>query len=235
MTSSAEKETRWFFEKLEKDEPFCYVRFNDGEMMGIALHNATVARGDQFVDQTLKQALVKAIQHRQKNYFIGIPCSLCYPRYNSVAKQFVREYEHKTSAVSLTNRNWKYFYDNFPAALKNKKVLWIGGKDQDPEKLKEYGLNIFKTIRIPNKNSWKYYEKIKEIAEEYIEQVEIVCVSLGPTARILCSEWFQLHRDKTFLDLGSILDPVTRGVYFGAHKGWEETGFNLVPKCKECN
>jgi hypothetical protein len=229
------KETSWFFDCLNDEIPFCYVRFNDGEMMGISLDNAVVARGDQLVDPSLKSKLTEAITHRQENYYVGIPCSACYPSYNNVAKNLVGDYENVKSAVALTNRNWKAFYDNFPASTKNKKILWIGGKDQNPENLKNYGLNIEKTIRVPNKNSWQFYEKIKHTAQNLFDQVDIVCVSLGPTARILCYEWFKEYKTMTFLDMGSLLDPVTRGVQFGAHKGWAETGFNLVPPCGECN
>lgn len=228
-------ETSWFFNNLNNEIPFCYVRFNDGEMMGISLNNAVVARGDQFVDDSLKSKLTEAITHRQKNYYVGIPCSVCYPTYNDVAKNLVGDYKNIKSAVALTNRNWKDFYDNFSTATKNKKVLWVGGKDQDPENLKKYGLNIEKTIRVPNKNSWQFYKKIKQAAEDILSQIDIVCVSLGPTARILCYEWFKEYKTKTFLDMGSLLDPVTKGVYFAAHKGWDETGFNLVPPCGECN
>ena len=63
----------------------------------------------------------------------------------------------------------------------------------------------------------------------------MVCVSLGPTARVLCWEWFVENSNTTFLDMGSLLDPITRNISFGAHKGWDTTDFNLVPPCEECN
>ena len=228
-------EISWLFQHLKNKDPFCYVRFNDGEMMGICMDNALVARGDQIVGKDLKEKLKKAIIHRQKNYYVGIPCSRCYPEFNKVAKHLTGDYKNVKSAVALTNRNWKQFYDNFPSAMKDRKILWIGGKDQDPERLKDYGLNIVKTIRVPNRNSWNYYDSIKTTAEQFFSEVDVVCVSLGPTARILCSTWFQENDDMTFLDMGSLLDPITRNVHFGAHKGWDTKGFNLVPRCEECN
>ena len=154
-------EISWFLENLKNKEPFCYVRFNDGEMMGISMKNAVVARGDQIVNEELKSKLKKAISHKQKNYYVGIPCSKCYPKFNKLAKELTGDYKNIKSAVSLTNRNWKDFHDNFPLVMGEKRVLWIGGKDQNTEKLKDYGLNIVKTILVPNKNSWNFYDKIK--------------------------------------------------------------------------
>ena len=227
--------TDWFFDNLENKDPFCYVRFNDGEMMGIHKVGSIAARGDQYVDQELSSKLIEALKHRQENYYIGIPCKNCYPFYHDLAASIVKDYQHVTSAVLLTNRNWKNFYERLPVSLGDRPVVWIGGQDQDPDKLKKYGINIKKTLRLPNKNSWSFYEKLKDLAPQYFDDGDVVCVSLGPTARVVCSEWYQQYPKTTFIDMGSLLDPVTRDVWFGAHKGWEETGFNLVPRCKECN
>ena len=225
----------WFFDYLKNNIPFCYVRFNDGEMMGIDRAGSIVARGDQFVDKSLSVALEEALKHRQKNYFVGIPCSKCYPKFNTLAKDLIGDYELTTSAVLLTNKNWKYFYDNLPASIVGRNVIWISGKDQDPKKLEEYGLNIKKTLRVENKNSWNYYKPLLNKIPDFIDPGDIVCISLGPTARILCRNLFEKFPETTFVDMGSLLDPVTRDVWFGAHKGWEETGFNLVNRCAECN
>ena len=145
----------WFFDNLKNKIPFAYVRFNDGEMMGIARVGSVVARGDQYVDQALSKALKDAILHRQKNYYIGVPCSICFPAYSKLAKEMVEGYSLTTSAVLLTNKNWKRFADNLPKVMEGRRMLWVSGKDQDPEKLKDYGLDIVKNIRLSNKNIQK--------------------------------------------------------------------------------
>jgi hypothetical protein len=86
----------------------------------------------------------------------------------------------------------------------------VGGKSQSKQNLIDYGLNIKKCVLVPEKNSWAYYEKLKELVPPLFTENDIVAVSLGPTARVLCKEWF-------------------------AHKGWDETGFNLQKRCSECN
>jgi hypothetical protein len=224
-----------FLDKLRKKENFCYVRYNDGEMMGVDKVGSVAARGDQYITQELHEKLVEGINHRQENYYIGTPCSLCFPRYSALAKQIINDYKCGTSAVLFTNRNWKTFYDNFPFSCKDRQVVWVGGKSQSKQALIDYGLDIKNCVLIPEKNSWSYYEKIKTIVPPLLSPNDIVMVSLGPTARVLCKEWFQQYPENTFIDIGSVLDPVTKNVYFGAHKGWDETGFNLQKRCVECN
>ena len=225
----------WFIEKLQGSIPFGYARFNDGEMMGIDKVNTTVARGDQFVDQNLSNALKEAILHKQKNYYIGIPCSICYPHYSALAKELIGDYEFITSAVATTNRNWKKFIDTFPAAVKERRIIWIGGADQNTDALKDMGLNIVNTVKVPNQNSWAYYEQIKEKVPNLFQEGDLVGISLGPTARVLVREWFEEYPNTTFVDFGSNFDPYTRNVRHNCHKGWEETGFNLTKPCSECN
>jgi hypothetical protein len=229
------KDFDWFFENLKNKNNFCYVRYNDGEMMGISRIGAIAARGDQVIDKQLHDKLTSGILHRQEDYYIGIPCSTCFPKYHKLAEQMTAGYDKITSAVLLTNKNWKSFYDNFPSACRDRNIIWVGGKSQSKEKLLDYGLNIKKMIRVTEKNSWSFYDKLKNAIPSLISENDIVSMSLGPTARVLCKELFEQYPNVTFLDLGSLLDPVTKGVYFSAHKGWEETGFNLQKRCSECN
>jgi len=227
--------TDWFYDNLKNNVPFAFARFNDGEMMGIAEVGSTVARGDQLVDNTLSEALQEALKHKQKNYYVGIPCSLCYPQFNQLAHKLVGEYEYLTNAVVLTNKHWKKFIDNFPTAVGDRRVLWIGGDDQNVDNLKNLGIKVVKKGLIPRRDSWRYYSHILETFPPVFQPGDIVCVSLGPTARILVRKWFEIMPDVTFIDVGSNFDPFTRDVWHNCHKGWEETGFNLTAPCEICN
>ena len=229
------QEMDWFVENLTNGIPFGYARFNDGEMMAIDRIGSIVARGDQVVNTSLSQALREALQHKQDNYYIGVPCSLCYPRYNSLAHDIVGDYELLTRAVVTTNRNWKHFMNEFPPAMTGKRLIWIGGNDQDIDAIKGLGLNVVKAARVPRRNSWDYHQKLKEHLPDYFESGDVVGISLGPAARVLVREWFEEYPDITFIDMGSNLDPITRDVWHACHKGWDETGFNLTRRCAECN
>tara|TARA_Y100000593_G_scaffold95019_1_gene198411 strand:- start:15676 stop:16371 length:696 start_codon:yes stop_codon:yes gene_type:complete len=225
----------WFFENLESGTPFAFARFNDGEMMGIVQVGSVVARGDQYVNESLSISLKDALIHRQKNYYVGIPCSLCYPTLNDVARSLVGDYEHLTSAVITTNKNWKNFMNRFPSAIKGKRLVWVGGNDQNVDNLKELGIEVDQKGLIPNKNSWKFYEHVRNTFPQSFQAGDVVAISLGPSARVLVKEWFKERPDVTFIDVGSNFDPYTRNVWHNCHKGWEETGFNQTAPCEECN
>lgn len=225
----------WFITNLESQTPFAYARFNDGEMMGIDQVHSIVARGDQVVDKSLSDALREALSYKQKNYYVGVPCSLCYPHYAKLALEIVGDYEFVTSAVDTTNRNWKKFMDTFPTLMKDRRLIWVGGADQKVDPLKNMGLNVANQVRVPHKNSWKFYEPISREVPSLFKEGDVVGISLGPTARVLVRKWFEAYPDVTFIDLGSNLDPYTRGVKHNCHLGWEETGFNLTTRCAECN
>lgn len=225
----------WFLDNLKNKVPFAFARFNDGEMMAIDRIGSVVARGDQVVDRSLSEALREAIKYKQENYYVGIPCSMCYPRLNNLANELVGEYEFLTSAVVTTNRNWKKFIDNFPKTIEDRNLIWIGGNDQDNESLKEIGLRVKKMAKIPRTNSWSYFNTINQMIPQYFEDGDVVGISLGPTARVLVRKWFEEYPNITFIDMGSNLDPFTRNVWHNCHKGWKETGFNLTKPCPECN
>jgi hypothetical protein len=224
--------------RLRDSENFAFARFNDGEMMGIDKVGAVAARGDQKVDKSLHDALKKSLQHVQDNYVVGVPCELCFPKYNELAMSLVKQpQELIINAVALTNRNWITFLFQFQQAVVGKKILWISGGDQKIDFLrKEIGLNIVGHLRFPRKNTWEHYEEIKRKFKMLDENTyDIVMISLGPTARVFAQEMFEENPNKTFIDIGSTYDPFTRDVWHNCHKGWVETGFNHTKECKICN
>lgn len=223
-------ETKWFFDHLYNKEPFSFSRFNDGEIGGIMYDNFIAARGDQLVNPELSSALKTSLTHQQKNYYVGIPCSTCFPKMYHYANELVGDYKHKIKAVILTNRNWKNFTDNISNAVKNYNILWIGGNDQITDNLP---FKINEKILIPRKNSWEYYPQLKEYYKE-IPKGWLVFISLGPTARVLTQEWFFYRPDLTVIDIGSNFDPFTRQIKHKCHLGWEN-GFNIQTPCTECN
>ncbi|MFW5847697.1 MAG: hypothetical protein ACOCVF_02145 [bacterium] len=222
---------------LEENVNFAFARFNDGEMMGIDKIGAKVARGDQIVNESLHKALKESIQYKQENYYVGIPCSICFPRYYQLAKSLVKQPEKfQLNAVALTNRNWKKFILKFPETIKGKKVLWISGKDQNIEPLRKMGIDVSYQLTFNSKNSWGQYNKLRFDFENLLGiEYDIVIISLGPAARVFVREYFEKIPNKTFIDIGSTFDPFTRNVWHNCHKGWIETGFNLTKSCKVCN
>jgi hypothetical protein len=225
---------KFVIDNLKNNIPFAYVRFNDGEMMGIDKIGSVVARGDQFVDETLHDKLKESISYKSNNYFIGIPCSKCFPYYHSLAKNIIGDYDKIISAVALTNRNWLKFIQESIGILSDKRVHYISGDDQTIDNLVDiFKFNIINHIKVNSRNSWANYDELKKYIVN-INDGDVVLISLGPTARVLCYDFFKQNNKATFIDVGSIYDPYTRNVRHNCHKGWEN-GFNLTSRCEICN
>jgi hypothetical protein len=212
-------------ENLRKQIPFALARFNDGEMQGIAQPGCTVARGDQFVTPELSHALKEALVYEQDNYWVGLPCSVCFPGLSQLARSLVNlDYEYLTHAVVITNRNWMKFKEAFPSTIGERKVVWISGDDQKFEKL---GFPVHISCQLKPQDSWDQYQETKELYQDMPEGA-IVILSCGPLSRVLAREWFEKRPDVTFIDAGSTWDPYTRDV-------WHRCHLHILPPCSECN
>lgn len=206
-------------------KPFALARFNDGEMTGVEQVGSVVARGDQQVSKELSDALREALQYEQEEYWVGIPCPVCWPKHYKLADELVRsDYEYKTCAVVLTNRNWKDFVQKFPGMIQDRKVVWISGDDQNLDNL-NFSVDQHKFVN--TQDAWAEYESVKDYYNE-IEEGSIVILSCGPLSRILTRKWFEKRPDLTIIDVGSVWDPFTRNVWHRCHTG-------QLPHCPGCN
>lgn len=225
-----------FLEMLEAKTPFCLVRYNDGEMMGVEKHGVTVARGDQFVNPTLNASLRESLKYRAENYWIGLPCPECWPKHHALAKTYVEDdYEHQTLAVVLTNDNWLIASEAIPKAVQNRCVVLVTGSDQDWTSISEANWGEpYRHYMVPTKNAW---ESRKEIEDEYarIPENAVVMMACGPMSRILSQRWYAKRPDLTVLDVGSTFDPMTRGVQHRCHKWTDDGTQNMSRWCSVCN
>ena len=207
---------------------FAFSRFNDGEMGGIVSTNFVASRGAQKVTRDLQLKLIEAIKFKQKDYWIGLPCSECYPEYSKAASEFVNEYEYTTLAVDLINKNYKSTQAIFKKNFNNRDVYWVGGEDQNINPVvQEYNFNLLSQYKLPSFDCASSYEEIKDLYREFKDDSTVI-ISLGPLERVLVKEWFEKNNKVTYLGLGSFFDPLTRGVVHGYHTG-------STKKCKICN
>ena len=221
------EDTNRFFHMLEENIPFSLARFNDGEMMGVKATGSVVARGDQVVNDSLRNKLIEAIQHRQENYWIGKPCSTCFPKHYDLYRTYVPEYNYETYAVQFCNNgNWDKVINKLQNIFQERSVYWVSGHDQDIKKLGFYS-SIKKHIMHSNRNGWIDYERVRKLSPIF-EDGCVVIISSGPMSRVLAYEWFKENPNCTFLDVGSLFDPFTRNVWHNCHKG-------KLNFCKECN
>lgn len=212
---------------LKMGEPFALTRFNDGEMNGIVQpkNTYTAARGDQFVDENLKSKLKEALLYEKENYWKGIPCPLCFPQLHGHANSIIGDYDYKTYAVVQTNRNLSTVVTSLGGMLRGRRVIWVSGNDQNIHNLHMVGISVYGHIKVNAQNAWANYEKLKDIS---FSNGDVVLLSCGPLAEVLVYDWFKDNPGATFLDIGSVFDPLTKNVWHRCHNG-------KLPKCSECN
>ena len=216
-----------FLQLLGEGEAFALTRFNDGEARGIFRVGDTVARGMQKVPPDLSAALRAAAEHVQDNYYVGIPCEKCYPKWNAKMLDIIST-DLVTYATVTTNENLKKVYKQFPKLLRHRFLTWVGAYQHDLEAL-EMSANILTSYYIPvrNKNAWGDYGRIVDLHDRFPER-SVVLLSCGPLAEVLIHQWFMKRPDLTLIDVGSTFDPYTKNVWNRCHKG-------TLKYCSICN
>jgi len=221
------KHLKEILNNIKHNIPMSFVRMNDGEMMGIMRPGCIVSRGDQLVDKYTSTLLKKAISYRKDNFWIGIPCSVCYNNMRKVADGYVKGHKFVTAATLLTNKHYNEARDGIIDALQDKNIIWVGNRNQNVEALSEIGLNIKVKIDTPIKNAMSELDLIIDEIQDEIEEGDVILLSCGPLSRILGTELFKTNNN-VFLDMGSYFDPITQNKSHKYHH-------NKVPACKECN
>tara|TARA_Y100000310_G_scaffold341962_1_gene443091 strand:- start:336 stop:1088 length:753 start_codon:yes stop_codon:yes gene_type:complete len=220
---------------IKKETPFSFARFNDGEMGGVDRIGASIARHDQIVNESLHNKLIESLQGKQKNYWIGVACSICFPKFRELAEKHIdMNYPHLIRACALTNRNWLKFIQKFPEAMGKRPLNWICGSNQNLNVFNDMGIEMGSVISVPYRDSWSVYEEIMPMVKNFRDG-SFIGLSCGPLSRVLAKEWFEINPSLTLLDVGSVFDPFTKGNSFDCHRGWVENGRCNVKKCKECN
>lgn len=215
-------------QNLNDFRPFALTRFNDGEMNGIIKppRTYTAARGDQPVHQELRNKLKEALIHEQDGYYKGIPCSQCFPDLHEKSLEIINpNYPFITKAVVQTNRNLQLVVSQLGRLLSGRRVIWAGGNDQDLRRLHYAGIKVYGRIELPTQDAWSEFDTLKDAK---FKSNDVVLLSCGPLAEVLIYEWYRENPETTFIDIGSVFDPLTRNVWYRCHMG-------TLPPCKECN
>jgi hypothetical protein len=210
---------------LSDNRPFALSRFNDGEMMGVEGSGVTVARGRQYVGETLHRALGKLLGSDIPMHFLGLPCAKCFPTWHDIAKRIApHAHVRVTHATVLTNRNLVPWKAAAPRLFLHRSVAWIAGEDQNEMALP---FSVATRIKVPSKNAWT---SCAQIAKECLDVPygSVCLLSCGPTATVLAGLLFIARPDSTWIDVGSVWDPETRGVSYPSHDG-------TLERCTECN
>lgn len=230
------KHSKYFIKMVQNWEPFCFQRFNDGEINAM-IHGEgkIISRGAQVVDESLSEEMKKAIIYEAPNYWKGMPCPECFPEYARFANKLVRkDYPYKTLATLMVNDNWPYLIDKILETIDKERSVWVvSGNDQDWTFLNNYGINFKKHLKVPPTNSWSYRDRL--INEwKHLPQDSIVFLSCGPLSRILGWKWWSNHSCCTIIDCGTSSDLYSKGKEL-PFMNFDINGQNGPWYCSICN
>ncbi|MEQ8533448.1 MAG: hypothetical protein RIB86_16450, partial [Imperialibacter sp.] len=234
---------------LKKKEPFCFSHLNDGEITFIRKYLSKdneakwYGRKQQIYSEVLAERLLTALQTKNHNYFVGIPCGTCYPELKALALKLRQADEFTVPAMTIHHN-----LSLLPAilgALRGRKLFFVLNEYQDLTVLKKLGLEADETriMRVPFRNSYELYD---ELAEQRFGDGTVVMMMCGMLAKIVSPVWFGNNPTCTFLAFGSSMDdliqtdnikyklypsefPYTRNIY-----PYRSFLFGLKKPCPEC-
>lgn len=204
--------------------PFCFVKMNDGEISNIKDLDSVSSRGNQKSSLELSRELNYALRHKQKNYFVGIPCYKCYPDiYKFCMEGDVKNF---TLANLLINSNLQKTFEYILPEIRKKRIALVHSREADVRRLRDIGIDVDVSFSVPDSDAWGKFGDLRDACMGL--NVDVVIFCCGPLGRVLACRWFEKRPDLTCLELGSMFDPVTKGMVYMYH-------VDLLPRCECCN
>lgn len=207
---------------FEQNTPFAFSKLNDGELIHIQEQNVPISRGAQEFSLALSAKLKKCLQHSQENYFVGIPCSKCYPDMHNFAKKHTQS---TFLANVLINNNFVKTYELLKKVLPQRRVILVTNEGAQIHNVDF--LNPYVVLRVPLKNAWNMYEQYKHL-HSLCQPGDVALFCCGPLGRVLVYKWFKHNPRITCIELGSFFDPWFNNRAYSYHT-------NTLRVCHECN
>lgn len=209
------------YEKLENNIPFCFIKLNDGEVSAVLNPNSSLSRGDENSSIEMSEKLKECFKYNNENYYIGLPCSQCYPEYFFEAITQSNERSNRLNANILINTNIDKTIDVLTNTMKGKNIVIVTNYENsiNLDKLEQLNIIPYKTLIVSKQNAFTLdYERIKDEYKSFNDGDVVICLC-GPLGRVLCYEWFKQNNTLTCLELGSIFDPLLKNKAYLYHTG----------------
>jgi hypothetical protein len=219
-------------DKIIGGEHFALARFNDGEMKAVHTPKGVVARGDQPVVKSLTRGLLEVLDQAPAltDFYLGRPCSKCFSWHYQVFHVHVsKSYRNQTQAtVLINNGRWLKSFEAICRAAQDRPVYWIGQPGHDLSCFEARGLSRPVQYTVPAKDAWKRRGEVEDLT---FPEHSLVLLSCGPLSRWLTYKyWTRQPGELTILDIGSLLDPLTRDVWHACHYYNKKSR-----RCRECD
>lgn len=207
--------------KFNKNNPFYYVRFGDGELL---LMNGHKSFTHQKNNENLQKELIESFKINEKNYLVSSAAGITNEKrmrsglfgsfeYNEELIKIYEKYRYGLNSENYIALTYKsvfeplWFMNFLDKYIRNKKSLFIGNKESINNKLVKDVFNFNNYVEFPDKNA---YEKLDEKYEEIKEKInnnELIICAIGVTTEVLAKRlWNDGYKDKYFIDIGSIID-----------------------------
>lgn len=214
------------YNHIKKNEPFCFIKMNDGEISALDPNSQGMSRGDEKSSELMSTKLKEALNYRENNYYIGLPCIKCNNNhYNNAINHINIENDDKfknvLSANILINTNVNKTLDVLSNYLKNRRVVIVTNTTnlKNIHKLEKINIHPYRTIEVSEQFAFDTdYNKIKDLWTELSNNDFVICLC-GPLGRVLCYEWFKYNNSLTCLELGSFFDPLLKNRTYLYHTG----------------
>jgi mannosyltransferase OCH1-like enzyme len=227
-----DKVTQLYY-NLENNIPFCFIKLNDGEISAMIDVNSILSRSDERSSLKLSEKIKECLEYNRENYFIGLPCCLCYNNLYNESNKYITNKEEPNkyilNANILINTNIDTTIEIFTKTMNEKNIVIVTNANnvKNIHKLKDFNINPYKIIIVSEQFAFENdYERIKDEYKSFNDGDIILCLC-GPLGRVLCYEWFKFNNSLTCLELGSLFDPLLRNRAYGYHTG-------IHKYCSEC-
>ena len=223
---------------LESGENFSFSRFSDGELLvcngievamqsshnqiGGATFNADnskddVKHFDPKIHQETQRRVVKALLYNDDNYFKGLNCFCCTaqmwgPHLVMKERSLAGNPKNLTWANLLINSNYTRFINEIVPILEHKEVYFIVNEAAE---LDEHQINFAGSFRVGENcmvNDLGIIDEIKErISSSHISG-SVYLFAASSLSNIAIHELHMFDKSNTYIDIGSALNPITKGV-----------------------
>lgn len=214
------------YNHIKNNEPFCFIKMNDGEISALDPYSEGMSRGDERSSELMANKLKEALNYRNSNYYIGLPCIKCNNHHYNNAINHININNEDTltnvlSANVLINTNVNKTLDVVSNYLKNRKVVIVTNTTnlKNIHKLEKVNIIPYRTIEVSEQFAFDTdYNKVRDLWKELTDGDFIICLC-GPLGRVLCYEWFKYNNTLTCLELGSFFDPLLKNRTYLYHTG----------------
>lgn len=199
------------YNRLLYKQPFCFIKFNDGEY-NILRNNGDASRGETNYSPFLKDKLLDCLSFHHGDYHCGIPCVNCFSEAHHFCKQIRKD---NVLATILINDNVEKTLLVLKESLpKYENIYLVCNKEAKYNRLNNIDFN---NVFLVGKDGFD--EVYNSLIDFEFPPGSLILLCCGPFGRIMAVEWFKKNNNCTFLELGSLFDPIFHNKFLLYHTG----------------